>query len=180
MKIAEEMSEFTQKNHYGTGTLKKWELKHFNVIANALAQDEDVQLCGVLLFKTKNSDKDINGNVAVAVTNKRFIIAQKKMIGEHIIAVSFQNINDIYFEKKALFGYITIDTTKEKLSVYSNGEEAKNFYNAIQLLVDKNQTISDTKNKNNKYDKLRELKSLYDDNIITKEEFEQEKSKILQ
>lgn len=181
MKTAEELSEFCHKNNLGQGLTKKWELKHFNVIANALNQDESVKICSMLLFGADNSDKTINGNVAIALTNKRLIIGQKKLVGEHIISISLQNINDIYFEKKALFGYITIDTIKEKISVYSNNEETKNFYNAIQTIVNSNRNnISTDKKDDDKYEKLRKLKSLYDENIITKEEFEQEKAKLLQ
>lgn len=181
MKTAEEMVEFCHKNNLGQGLTKKWELKHFNVIANVLNQDENVKLCSMLLFGANNSDKTINGNVAIALTNERLIIGQKKMVGEHIISISLQNINDIYFEKKALFGYITIDTIKEKINVYSNNIEAKNFYNAIQTTVNGRQNNINEKNLNDdKYEKLRKLKLLYDDEVITKEEFEKEKEKILQ
>lgn len=181
LKTAKDMYNYAVKNNFGKGFTDKWGIKHFEVILNVLNNDENVELCGAMSYHAGNSDKSISGTVAIVLTNKRLIIGQKKVIGEHVISISLKNINDIYFEKKALFGYITIDTNKEKISIYSDNKSAKNFYNVIQTLVEGKKNIANNdKNDDDKYEKLKKLKTLLDEDIITKDEFDKEKAKILQ
>ena len=50
----------------------------------------------------------------------------------------------------------------------------------LSPILDNNQTTISKENTNSKVDRLRELKQLFDEKIITKEEYEKEKKKILE
>lgn len=81
--------------------------------------------------------------------------------------------------------HIIIDTLKETIELTGRNDIVKNTYEILQnsLNTIKNNLISNNKHISecniNKYDDLSKLKKLLDENIITKEEFENEKDKIL-
>ena len=81
--------------------------------------------------------------------------------------------------------HIIIGTLKETIELTGRNDIVKNTYEILQnsLNTIKNNLISNNKHISecniNKYDDLSKLKKLLDENIITKEEFENEKDKIL-
>lgn len=179
MKIAEEMLNYCKENKLGNGMTKKWELKHFKLIEKNLDDDENVILPFIGLKNYKSATQHDNF-YAFAITNKRIIMAQQKLFGQDIQSVSLKNINDIKISSGPVSGTVLFDTYKEQFNVNTNSEAAENIYHlARQLLINNNNNF-ENKNSSDKYDALKRLKSLYDDEIITKEEFEKEKAKILQ
>lgn len=180
MKTAEEMVQFCDENNLGKGMTKKWELKHFQLIAKNLDEDENVILPFMGLKNYISATKH-DSYYAFAITNKRIIMAQQKILGQDIKSVSLNNINDITLSNGPISGTVYFDTYKEQFNVNSNSDVATNIYNNARRLLMNNKTDNTSEKKDtDKYEKLRELKSLYDDEIITKEEFEKEKEKILQ
>lgn len=140
--------------------------------------NEEYGLCCFLLEMNKKT-------VIGALTNKRLLILRNKMIGNDIISVSLNNINDIYMKNRLTKSYIIIDTIKETIELTGRNDIVKNTYKILQdsLNLTHNNLIinngSKSTNDINKYDELSKLKKLLDENAITKDEFEKEKDKIL-
>jgi len=180
MKTAEEMINHVITNKLGTGFTKFWTIKHFRLIANSLGEEEEVLTCFVGLHNYISAMKH-NGNFAFAVTNKRIIIAQKKLIGESFQTVLLENLNDITFKSDILFGLITFDTIKEVFSVKVDKKQAENINDIIhKILIEvKDKKLGNGDVKTSIESELRQFKKLYDDNVITQEEFELKKKELL-
>ena len=130
MRTAEEMYDYCKKNDYGQGVNKKWDIKHFTLIQDSLAPDEEVLMCFVGIHNYVSASKH-DGNYAYAITNKRIIMAQKKMIGESIQSIAFNNLNDITLSTGLLMGVIVIDTVKEVFNVGVNKKQARKINEQI-------------------------------------------------
>ena len=129
-----------------------------------------------------------DNNFAYAVTNKRILMAQKKMIGQTIQTVSWENVNDITFNSGVVFGVITIDTIKETFNVAVGILEVENIYRLLHETWD-NIRVSKSNVNNNRItisndvkspvEEIKEYKELLDMGIISKEEFEKKKKELL-
>ncbi len=117
-------------------------------------------------------------------TNMR-VIGKNGLLKTQSLDASLNKINDILIKQDLLgkiFNYsILIISTSSNKYIYKyikNAEYFKNeFNNYINKKQDKEIKIKD--NEDN-YDKLKKLKSLLDEDIISQEEFEKEKKKLLQ
>lgn len=67
----------------------------------------------------------IKNDFAYAITNKRIIMAQQKVLGQNFQTVAIDNLNDITAKIGAIMGVITIDTIKERFNVGVNSIQAK-------------------------------------------------------
>ena len=179
MKTGQEMYNFSAKNGYGTGMLG-WGQKSFEVVAKNLMSDEEALICFIGLHYT--SPEHHCGNFAYAITNKRLILGQKKIIGEIVQFINLDNINDITLSTNAIYGYITFDTFKECFKVGFVSDEARKLYPILnshfadfkkQNLQNANYKQTDAVNEILKY------KQLFDNGVITQEEFEAKKKQIL-
>lgn len=177
MKTAKEMYNFTVKNGFGKSNTDSWTLKHFSVIEKQLSPGEDVILCFMGLHNYISLTKHDN-NYAYAITNKRIIMAQKKLVGEIVQTVLLDNINDITYKKGLAIGVITIDSIKEKFNVALQNTNSNKLYNLIHELILKLKK-GNTSSSSNDYGQLEELKRLKDKGIITQREFELKKKQIL-
>lgn len=183
MRTAQEMIQFCKDNKLGQGTIKGWDVKHFTLIENSLNSGEDVLFVFEGLHNYQSAAKH-DGNFAYAVTNKRFIMAQKKLLGETVQSVSLENVNDITFTSGVALGVVTVDTIKEKFNVAIDKKQAKNISDRLHALLTelKDQKCtpasvasaapSDT-------DQLFKLKDLLDAGILTQEEFDAKKKQLL-
>ncbi len=122
-------------------------------------------------------------NALISLTSKEFKKKGKKFLLHFAVATLIITFLSIFIEIGNARGINVFHLCLIILSIF-------NFYYYKTLDLDditpiktikkeKKEHIS-IKETENKYDTLRKLKSLYDDNIITKEEFEKEKEKILQ
>lgn len=181
-KDAELMYDYCIKNNLGYGFNKTWGKKHFSLILKELKQDEIVYLTFIGMHNYKSSTKHDN-YFAYALTNQRFIIAQKKMIGETVQTISLKNVNDITMQNGLIFGVVTIDTMKEKFNVGITKKCTKNIYNKLHETLDyinsNNTNNKNNDNNNSNIEKLKQYKELYDNKVISKEEFEEIKKKLL-
>lgn len=181
MKTAQEMYQYCIDNNYGQGWNKKWSLKHFSLIERALADDEEVLMCFAGLHNYVSTSQHDN-NFAYAITPKRIIMAQQKVIGQVFQTVDIDNLNDITLNTGMLMGIITIDTIKEKFNVAVGKDIARNINDAIHdilfsLKEEKKssvspQTIDST-------DVILKFKNLLDMGAITQEEFDRKKKELL-
>lgn len=177
MKTANEMYKYCTDNGLGTGMNKKWGVKHFVLVEQALMADEVVQMCFIGLHNYINNTQH-NSNFAYAITNKRIIMAQQKVIGNTVQIVSLEHVNDITLSSGILFGVITIDTIKEKFNVALDKVSAGNIHKRIQeyLINSKNQPTAPVASVT---DELRQFKGLLDDGIITQDEFDKKKHQLM-
>ena len=182
MNTAQEMYDFCLNKKYGQGFNQSWALKHFGVIESNLSNDEDVIMCFIGLHNYISATKH-DGNFAYAVTKKRIIIGQKKVIGEKLQSVFLDNINDITFKKSMIFGIITIDTMKEKFSVALDNVQAANInseiHDILHSLKQQNNTTQSIEKENDAVNELRKYKALLDDGIINNDDFELKKKQLL-
>lgn len=135
LNTAEKMVTYCQAHKLGNGMSTSWDLKHFSLIEDTLLSGERVYLVFEGLHNYQSTTKH-DKNFAYAITSKRIILAQKKVIGSVLQTISLQNVNDITFRKKLVMGIITIDTIKETFHVASDYETAGRIFKAIQSVLD--------------------------------------------
>ena len=135
LNTAEKMVAYCQAHKLGNGMSTSWDLKHFSLIEDTLLSGETVYLVFEGLHNYQSTTKH-DKNFAYAITSKRIILAQKKVIGSVLQTISLQNVNDITFRKKLVMGIITIDTIKEPFHVASDYETAGRIFKAIQSVLD--------------------------------------------
>lgn len=119
----------------------------------------------------------------LAFTNKR-VISKKGLFSVKTLDSPLDKINDFDI-RQSLFGKIfnysrVIIKTSSSNYVFDYIKDAAKFKNLL-VTTDKVQKVEIQSNNgsNSKYDDLSKLKELLDSNIITQEEFEEEKKKIL-
>lgn len=134
MKTAREMYKYCLDNNYGSGLNKNWGEKHFQVIAKNLQPGEDVLMTFIGLHNYI-SPTNHNGNCAFAITNKRILIGQKKIVGEFFQIVQLNMLNDITMNSGFVLGVITIDTMKEKFNVAVDKKQANNILQKIHDVI---------------------------------------------
>lgn len=187
MKTAEEMYNYSLEMGYGSGMTKNWGNKHFKVIENNLGHDEEVYMTFIGLKDLKGMDH--GGNYAYAITNKRIMFAQKRVVGETFKSVVFDRINDISSSKGMIFGTVTIHTLGEIFNVGVDRKTADKISKEIHRVIldirsgKLGNGVDDIKeNEVATLDtvlELRRYKELVDDGIISEEEFNQKKKELL-
>lgn len=183
MKTAKEMYQYCLDNGYGKGFTKGWGVKHFKLIEKSLHDDEEVFIAFMGLHNFTSVTKH-DSNYAYAITNKRIIMAQKKMIGENFKTVSLDYINDIEFNSGMVWGTLKIDTLKEVFNIGLDKKDAKNISEKVQSFIhdlkksDK-ESEKATDSSKSPIEELKDLKELLDSGALTQEEFDNQKKKIL-
>lgn len=182
---ATQMYNYAKSHKVCSEISSSWTLKHFQLIADSIASDERVltAFCG---FHNYISMSKHDGIFAYAITNKRFILAQKKMIGSVFQSISLQNINDITMSKNFLSHTVTIDTMKETFNVEaSDAVTIQNIYNEINKAIETAKRMNTSRQavqpsgNGNVTTQLMELKKLLDAGIINQNDFEAKKKQIL-
>lgn len=178
---SKDMYYYARDNGFGRGMNEEWGLKHFKVIALNLMKDEDVLMTFIGMHNYRSATKH-DKYFAYAITDKRFIIAQKNIIaGETLQTIYLDNINDITFASGMAFGIMTIDTIKEKFNVALDKISAKKITDRAHEILDeiraKNKTLNTSQL--SPADEIKKYKSLLDEGIITEEEFNTKKSQLL-
>ena len=181
MTTAKGLYEFCVDNGFGQGMTQAWGIKHFQLIVDNLKNDEQVLMAFIGLHNYI-SPAQHDSNFAYVLTDKRFIMAQKKMVGEVFQTVSLDNINDIKFESGFAFGILTIDTIKEKFNIALDKHSAKNISNRLHEELEKLKRISTNTNNSqlSVADEIKKYKELLDMGAITQEEFDKKKSQLLE
>lgn len=119
-EIYDHLKEF--KNKYPSTIA--WRLKaHAKVVNKFLSSDEKI----IFAFAAQKNDHwyDIITTNAVVLTNRRLIIAQKRLlIGYLYTAITPDLFNDIKISKGIIWGKVYIDTVKEFLSLSNVSKKA--------------------------------------------------------
>lgn len=133
------------KNKY-SGTVA-WRMKsHAGLVDKNLFPDEEV----LYAFAAQNDDthKSIFNTAVIALTNKRIIIAQKRIIfGYKVSTVTPELYNDMQINAGIIWGTLTIDTMKEVIH-FSN--ISKKALSEIQITI--SSFMTEAKAKLNKKD----------------------------
>ena len=184
MRTAKEMYDYCIENNFGQGISKRWGLKHFEIIENNLQPDEKVLMTFIGLHNYISISKHEN-NFAYALTDKRLIFAQKKLlVGEIIKSISLDFINDVTLETATGSGLLmnailTFDTMKETFNVMVNAKQGNNILQEIQSILFNSKKSSNSDSGGSGADEIRKYKELLDDRIITEEEFNKKKKELL-
>lgn len=182
MKTAQEMYQYCIDNGFGEGQNKKWGIKHFSLIEEALGNDEYAIMCFIGLHNYISMSQH-DQNYAYAITNKRIIMAQQKLIGQNFQTVAIDNLNDITMTTGMVFGKIIIDTIKETFNVGVNKLVAKNINNVIHdvllSLKDSKTSVSANASVESSADEILKYKNLLDMGAITEDEFNEKKRQLL-
>lgn len=111
-------------------------------------------------------------------------MAQKKIIGEVFKSVLFNHINDISIETGLVMGVIIIDTIKEKIRVGVNKSDGLRINSKLHDIIyeakNKSSNSTETSNQHKPMaEQLKELKELLNIGILTEDEFNEQKRRIL-
>lgn len=101
-----------------------WRLKaHSKVIMSHLNPDEDIMYA----FAGQKSElsTDVFHTYIVAITNKRIIVAQKRLFfGYFLISITPDLFNDLTIESEIFWGKVIIDTLRENVTVSNIDKKA--------------------------------------------------------
>ena len=176
-----QMYQYCIDNNYGEGMNKKWGVKHFALVEQALQSDEEVLMCFIGLHNYISTTKH-DSNFAYALTNKRFIMAQQRVIGQVIQSVYLNNLNDVTLNAGLVFGVLTFDTIKEKFNVCVNKAAAQSICDKIHEILhslEKSKATPIGEQATSSADEILKYKNLLDMGAITQEEFEQKNKQLL-
>lgn len=181
MKTAEEMINYIDEHKLGKGRSKRWRKKHFKVAADQLNPNEEALVAFIGLHNYISPTKH-NNYYAYIVTNDRFIMAQKKAMGENVQIVSRKHLNDVHKSTGMMWGKLTFDTFKEEFNVGVDKATINNIYNkVVSILFNNEENTKEDKSSSSKSvaQELKEFKELLDLEIITQEEFDKKKDELL-
>lgn len=179
MKTAKEMYQYCLDNGFGEGMTKGSALKHFGLIEDNLQEDETVLMTFIGILNYEGMTKH-DYHHAYALTNKRFIIARKKFIGQSVQTVLLKMLNDTNINVGMVYGIIEFDTIKETFNVAVSKKHATNIQENIQKhLINLNENVDKNIIQSDPIADLERFKELADKGVITQGEFEAKKKQIL-
>ena len=113
MTVYEKALEFKHKHPGGI----TWRLKkHCDVVEKHLNPGEKVLF--VFMGQKNNSWYEVFMSCVVVLTNKRLLIGQKRVVwGYFLSSITPDMYNDLLVYQGLLWGRVTIDTVKEKVTI---------------------------------------------------------------
>lgn len=170
-----EMYDYIEDNKLGFELTKGMAAKHCDLLLSKLDSNEEILVPFLGLHNYQNPTKH-DKTFAYALTNKRFVLAQKRLIGEAYQSILLDNLNDITYNKGLLGGVLEVDTIKERFNVYAQKQFIGNIYDLLHTNLEK---LKSTANTSSNLDEILKLKQLLDMGAITQEEFENKKAQLL-
>lgn len=178
LQTAKGMYEFCLANETGHGFNEKWALKHFGVIESSLMAGEKVLMAFIGM-----NDYGAGGdgdNFAYAVTNKRFILGNQRLVGNSSTSIDLSKINDVSVSNGALISQVVIDSLGEIVHVGVSKKEGPNIVRLFHEALEQNRTVSAAPVAGtSQADELMKFKQLLDSGVITQEEFDKKKNQLL-
>lgn len=136
LRTAKELYFWAKHNGYGRGSSDNWGIKHFRVIEQSLMPGEQV-LLPFVGFLNRRSAADHQGIFAFALTNKRFILAQKKTLaGAALHTVYLEHITGITFRSGFFMGTMTVESLQGAFSVSTDGFSAQRITGQVHKVLD--------------------------------------------
>ncbi|MDT2659919.1 PH domain-containing protein [Enterococcus hulanensis] len=178
MKTAEEMYQFCQDTGFFSGSDQQWGVRLFTVLEKHLVSDEEILVCFIGLHNRTSATKN-DGFYAYALTNQRFIMGQKKMIGDDFKVIPLANMQDLRLIKETSLDLLEITSLEGTIKIVLTEEEAPKVLaklkEAIQLVTKEKKT----ENQLSKAEQLLKMKELLDQGILNESEFAKIKDDIL-
>ncbi|MGM0213632.1 PH domain-containing protein [Enterococcus sp. AZ109] len=180
MKTAEEMYDYCKDKGYFSGSDRNFTLKLFNVIADHLRQDEEVKLCFIGVHNRKSPTKD-DGFYGYALTNRRFVMGQKRLIGDDLKSIPLTSLQDLQLRMESTTATLTIFTSDNPVTIMLTSHEAEDIVQSIKENIEEEPApVEKQSNSLSKAEQLLKMKELLDIGILSEDEFEQIKKDILQ
>ncbi len=183
LRTAEDMYDYCETYDLGLTNSKKSDLKRFELIRSHLSPGEAILTVFIGLHNFK-SNTNHEGLCAYAITSKRIVIAQKRILGDFIKSISIDNLNDISFSSGLFRDSVDIDTIKEHFVVsvpHGCGEPIHEcIHQSLEMVKQSRSSMaSEQPTDHSDADEIMKFKKLLDDGIITPEEFEAKKRQLL-
>lgn len=183
LNTAKGMYDYAVKNGMANETTENLGIKHFGQIYLSLINDEIVEFPFICMAED-------NATMACAVTNKRIIFAKKKMMSAITKAINLDKINDVSMNVGQIFATIKIRSNNDSFVLQISKLNAQTIYRVLNEKIHKDSEVVDNalssperENKDivekDKFEEIREFKKLFDEGIISEEEFTKKKKEIL-
>lgn len=184
MKTARQMTNYCIENgwHFSGG---EGVYQHFEVVERNLSPDEDVVFAYVSNgVKDRRGDWIVGGHTAIVFTTKKMMYAQRrKIMGDFVKTVNYDNINDISSKIGWLFGDIVIDSLTEYMDLSVDKVKVEEIRKLSLEAIDSYRAKKNSANGQiqalSAADELKKFKELLDMGIITQEEFDAKKKQLL-
>lgn len=180
MRTAEAMYNWCLEQGYGKGFSRSTAIKHFQLITDTLAPEEEAHIAFIGLHNFISMTKN-DQNFAYAITNKRIIMAQHRLFGSAIQTVAIDQINDITSVTGIAFCVITVDTIKETFNVAVNKVDGKRLASRMHdyLLEVKDSQQHGGTPVLSSADEILKFKDLLEKGVISPEEYKAKKKQLL-
>jgi hypothetical protein len=180
MRTAQEMHERCKAAGFGSGLTEKSTLEAFKIIEANLLPGEDVHMVFVGLHNFISATKH-NENFAFAISDRRILMGQHKILNNTFQAILLDHLNDITLNTGIVYGTICFDTIKETFNVGVDKLTARSIFSRIQEAAFKPKTTPAIQSSPpaDSTDELRKYKALLDDGLITADEYNAKKRQLL-
>ena len=187
MKNSQEMTSFCIDNSYTSYKLTSDNniSPHFKIIEKNLSENEDVIFAFVSNgIKNRKGNYALGGTMAVALTAKKIICAQRRPIaGDFIKKVPYDKVFDVSSKVNWHAGEIVIDSITEYMCFNVEKARVEEIQQEIHRIVEDYRIVKKATNEHTSdfsiADELLKFKELLDMGIITQEEFEAKKKQLL-
>ncbi|MGG5371525.1 SHOCT domain-containing protein [Enterococcus sp. AZ196] len=179
MKTAEEMYQFCQNTGFFSGSDRQWSMKLFSVLEKHLSADEEILVCFIGLHNRTSATKN-EGFYAYALTNQRFIMGQKKMIGDDFKMIPLANMHELRLTKETSLDLLEITSLEGTLKIVLTEDEAPTILAKLKETIQQATKKSTDEDQLSKAEQLLKMKELLDQGLLTKEEFTKIKEDILE
>lgn len=189
---AQQLLDHMLSNNLGfIGDSQKMALNSCSLLLGQLKPDEEIKFAFIASVKPEKAE-EINGAIWV-ITNRRLLVAKRKLLGDFTQSISLKNINDVTLNNTGIgrFGLakITIDTIRENITASTNVRYGTTIHSGLQEVIEREklaftetQTSSSAAThiiEKSPAEQILEFKNLLDLGIISSEEFEAKKNQLL-
>lgn len=180
MKTAQEMYQYCNQQHFFGGTDPSFSLKHFEVLAKNLRNDETVLVCFLGMHNRQSASRN-DGFYAYALTNQRFIMGQKKMLGETFRVITRSNLQEFRLMKEHSLDYLMVLTSEDTIPIVLTEGESQAILIALTDAFENPSADEQPKDTSLTIaEQLIKMKELLDAGILSPAEFEKIKKDLLQ
>ena len=178
MKTAEEMMQFCIDNNTGYYSFKY--LNHFKVIEECLQADEYALLC---FEGARMIDLDVHSirgrRYSFALTNKRLVMGQRSGMGDDLQVIWYRELNGMELINNSIV--VDVAKTVPVIQVVAEGVPClqERLPGIMEEIKRKNASRGKGLQAASAAYEIRKFKGLLDDGIITEEEFQREKERLM-
>lgn len=178
MKTAEEMYQFCQNAGFFSGSDRQWGERLFLVLENHLGPDEEVLICFIGLHNRTSATKN-DGFYAYALTNQRFIMGQKRIIGDAFKVIPLANLQGLRLTKETSLDILEVTSLEGMIKIVLTEDEAPKILASLNENIQPANQEKASENQLSKAEQLLKMKDLLDQGILTEAEFAKIKDDIL-